>query len=149
MLFKDHFGCIVCTIVMLVLGAAMAVVGSAASGTPLTYVGFMHSWGAAFVFNYIAAILLPVADWANAFCRLCKARPGTLVFQLLNTLVLNGVFVTCVTLGMMTVNVGFNEMYWPAFFHMFPILFAAGYVVAFFTGMIAAKIAMAITGPIK
>lgn len=141
MLFKDHFGCIVCSIVMLVLGAVMAVVGAVATNTPLTYASFMHSWGAAFVFNYLAAILLPVADWANAFCRLCKAKPGTLLFQVLNTLILNSIFVICVTLGMMTINVGFNEMFWPAFFQMLPILFVAGYFVAFFTGMIAAKLA--------
>ena len=147
MIFKDHFGCIAGSIVMLVLGASMAVFGAVVSGTPLTYVSFMHSWGAAFVFNFLAAIIFPAGQWANAFCRLCKAAPGTLLSQALNTLVMNGVYVTCVTLGMMTVNVGFNAMYWPAFFQLYTILFIGGYCVAFLTGIVAAKIAGKIVGP--
>lgn len=147
MLYKNHFGSIVCSIVMLVLGGTMAIVGNIVTGAPITYVGFMQSWGAAFVFNYIAALILPVGLLADKFCVLCKALPGTLKYQLLSVLIQNGIFVTCVTLGMMTINVGFNEMYWPAFFQMYPILFVVGYIVSFFVGMFASKIAAKITTP--
>ena len=146
MLFKDHFGCIVCTIVMFVLGAAMALVGLLCAGDPLTYAGFMRSWGTAFVFNTIAALLFPVASWAERFCRLCKTKPGTIGYQLANTLIMNGVFVTFVTVCMMTVNVGFSKMFWPAFFGLYPILFVLGYIVSFLVGIPAAKIAMKIVG---
>ena len=145
MLYKDYFGSIVCSIVMIVLGGTMALVGNLVTGTPTTYVGFMQSWGAAFVFNYIAALLFPVGLWAHKFCCLLKAEPGTLKYQLLSVLVQNGIFVTCVTLGMMTINVGFNEMYWPAFFSVYPIFFVVGYIVSFFVGMFASKIAAKIT----
>lgn len=141
MLFKDYFGCIACTIVMLVLGAAMALVGCIGSGAPVTYGAFMQSWGTAFVFNVIGSLIFPTAAWAERFCRFCKTKPGTISYQLANTLIMNGVFVTFVTLCMMTVNVGFNEMYWPAFFKMYPILFVMGYVVSFLVGIVAAKIA--------
>ncbi len=145
MLYKNYVGSIVCSMVMLVLGGTMAIVGNLVTGAPITYVGFMQSWGSAFVFNYIAALLLPVGTWADAFCRLCKADPATLKYQLLSVLIQNGVFVTCVTLGMMTINVGFNEMFWPAFFQMYPILFVVGYIVSFCVGIAASKIAMKIT----
>ena len=145
MLYKDHFGSIVCSIVMFVLGGTMSIVGNLVTGAPITYVGFIQSWGAAFVFNYIAALIFPVGQWAHAFCTLCKAEPETLKYQLLSVLVQTFVFVTCVTAGMMTINVGFNAMYWPAFFQMYPILFVVGYIVAFFVGMVASKIAAKIT----
>lgn len=146
MLYKDHFGSIVCSIVMLVLGGTMAVVGNLVTGAPITYVGFIQSWGAAFVFNYLAALIFPVGVLAHKFCCLCKAEPGTMKYQLLSVLIQNGVFVTCVTLGMMTINVGFNEMYWPAFWSMYPILFVVGYVVSFFVGIVASKVAAKIVG---
>ena len=144
MLFKDHVGCIICVIVMFILGAAMAIVGALVSGQPITYVSFMHSWGTAFLFNVIAAMILPVAEWGFALCKKVGLKPGSAGELLLSTLVLNGVFVTCVTLGMMTVNVGFNGMYWPAFIHLWPILFVAGYIVALISTIIAGKIAASI-----
>lgn len=141
MLFKDHFGCIVCTLVMFALGAAMALAGSICTGAAITYAGFMQQWGTAFTFNMIAALLLPVGAWADKICRLCKTRPGTLGYQLIDTLVKNGIFVTFVTLCMMTVNVGFNKMYWPAFWSVYPVLFVLGYIVSFLVGIPAAKLA--------
>lgn len=141
MLYKDYFGSIVCSIVMLILGGAMSIVGILATGAPITYVGLIQSWGTAFLFNYLAALLFPVGKWAHACCVFCKANPNSLKYQLISVFVQTFVFVTCVTAGMMTVNVGFNEMYWPAFFQMYPILFTSGYVVAFFVGMFASKIA--------
>lgn len=141
MLFKDHFGSIVCSIVMFVLGGTMAIVSSLITGAPITYAGFLQAWGAAFVINYIAALIFPVGEWAHKICCMLKLEPNSLVYQLVSVFVQTAVFITWVTLGMMTINVGFNEMFWPAFFSVYPILFGIGFVVSFFVGMVAAKIA--------
>lgn len=144
MLFKNHVGCIVTSIVMLVLGLSMAIVGALASGQPITFAGTVTTWGCAFVINYLAALIFPVDVWGAALAGKLGQKPGSLGFAFINTLVSTFVFVTVVSLGMVFIQVGPGPMYWVAWRSLYPILFGAGLVIAFIVSLIAMKIAMGI-----
>lgn len=144
MLFKDHMGCIVTSIVMLVLGLSMAIVGNIASGQPMTFTGIITTWGCAFTINYLAALLFPVDLWGAKLCAKLGLKPGSLGFGLICTLVSTFVFVTVVSLGMVFIQVGPGPMYWKAWSSLYPILFGVGFVIAFIVSQFAMKAAAAI-----
>ena len=106
MLFRNHVGCIVTSIVMLVLGLSMAIVGTLASGQPMTFAGIVTTWGTAFTINYLAALIFPVDVWGGFAASKLGCKPGSLGFGLINTLISTFVFVTVVSLCMVFVQVG-------------------------------------------
>lgn len=107
MLFKDHFGMVLSTIVMLILGFCMSIVGIIVSHAPVSALAIFSGWASSYLINTIAAIILPVPDWGFAFAvKLCKAKQGTVKFILLNGLIMAVVYVTIISLGMTLINVG-------------------------------------------
>ena len=147
MLFRNHVGCIVTSIVMLVLCLSMAIVGTLASGQPMTFAGIVTTWGTAFTIHYLAALIFPVDVWGGFAASKLGCKPGSLGFGLINTLISTFVFVTVVSLGMVFVQVGPGPMYWPAWRGLYPILFGVGFVIAFIVSQFAMKIALKIVRP--
>lgn len=141
-MFKDYFGVVASTIVMLIVTSCMTIISLFCSGTPFTLVSFFTGWANAFLINMLAAIILPVNDWGYAFAvKLCKAKPGSMKFTLLNAFVLNGVFATVITLGATAISVGLTSGFFKAWISLYPILIACGYVLTLIASSIAQPIA--------
>lgn len=144
MLFKTHAGCIITCIVMLVLGASMALIGTLAAGQALSWAGFFTTWGSAFTINFLAALVFPVDAWGATLARALHAKPASFPWAMICTLVSTFVFVTIVSLGMTLLQVGAGPAFWPAWLHLYPILFGAGYVIALVVSIPAARAAQKI-----
>ena len=129
---------------MLVLGASMALIGALVTGQPLTGAGFFTTWGSAFTINYLAALVFPVDAWGAALARVCKTKPGGIAFALISTLVSTFVFVTIVSLGMTLIQVGATPVFLSAWLSLYPILFGAGFVIAFIVSALAMRLAQKI-----
>jgi hypothetical protein len=128
MFLKNHFGLIAGLLTMMVLGFAMAIVGTFATGAPFTVAGIFRTGSSAFMINLITALILPVDSWAFAACR--KLKPGSLPFLLLSTLIRNAVYVTAVSIFMVALETGFGPIFPKAWISLYPILFIAGYIVS-------------------
>ncbi len=144
MLFKNYLSSIVTSIIMLVLGACMALVAILYTHQPLAFSNFFVTWGSALTINYLASLLFPAGLWAEKLCATCKAKPGTIGFLLLNSLVSTFVFVTLVSMGMTALQTGFTQAFWAGWLHVYPILFGAGYVVATIASPFVMKLAIKI-----
>jgi hypothetical protein len=59
-------------------------------------------------------------------------------------LIVTFVYVAAVSFGMTVMSVGFNGMLIPAWLHIYPVLFAGGYIVSLFTMPAAVKLASAL-----
>ena len=141
-MFKDYFGIVASTIIMLIVTSCMTMISLFCSGASFTLVAFFTGWANAFLINMLAAIFLPVNDWGYAFAvKLCKATPGSAKFTLLNTFVLNGVFATIITLGATAINVGMTSIFFKSWIELYPTLIVCGYVLTLIASSIAQPIA--------
>lgn len=146
MIFKDYFGMIMSTIVMLILGLCMSVIGPLCSSVPITLMTVFTGWANAFLINTIAAIVLPVSDWGFAFAvKTCKAEPGSMKFTLLSGVVMAVVYVTIISLGVTLINVGPVPVFFMAWISTYPIMLICGYVISVLATLIAQPIAAKIT----
>ena len=142
MLFKDYTGSIVASLVMLVEGAAMALVAMTVTGETITLASFFTTWAKAFTINYLAALFIPASDWGAALCRKLKLEPGSVPFVLVNNIVVTAVYVTVVTAGMVLLAVGPAPVFGQVFIHLWPLLALAGYIVANIVTFIGVKFAV-------
>jgi hypothetical protein len=129
---------------MIVLAVAMALVGSLYTGSEIVPKALLTAATGAFLINFITSLVIPAPKLGGSFAKLCGADEGTKKHYFLLTLVVTFIYVTVVSFGMTLMSVGFNEALVPAWTHIYPVLFGAGYVVALVTMPFAVKLASAL-----
>ncbi|MDR1509283.1 MAG: hypothetical protein LBS53_06555 [Synergistaceae bacterium] len=132
---------------MMVLAAAMALVGALYTGSEITPKALLLTAVSAFLINFVTSLIIPASKLGESFAKTCGASVGTKKHYFLVMLVVTFIYVTVVSLGMTAISVGLNETFIPAWLHMYPVLFGAGYVVALLTMPLAMKLTSALLQP--
>ena len=129
---------------MIVLAIAMALVGLLFAGAEVTLMDLSLMALRAFIINFVTSLVIPAPKLGESFAKACGASAGTKKHYFLLMLVVTFIYVTVVSFGMTAMGVGFNETLIPAWLHIYPVLFAAGYGVALLTMPFAVKLASAL-----
>jgi uncharacterized membrane protein YhaH (DUF805 family) len=134
---------------MIVLAAAMALVGALYTGSEITPKALFLTAVSAFLINFVTSLIIPAPKLGASFAKSCGAGEDTKKHYFLVMLVVTFIYVTAVSLGMTAISAGLNETFIPAWLHIYPVLFGAGYVAALLTMPPAMKLASAMIPPIE
>lgn len=109
------------------------------------------NFGLAYVISFFVGMFVPVGKWGFGFAMACKAKPDTLKFGLLVTVVINFVYVLVNSLILTFVNVILLAhapiiAYFIGIVSTFVQLYIVGYIVSFLWNGPAEKIARNICG---
>lgn len=140
MISKKYFGLVMGTWLMLALALAMSIVVQLMSTGKISFFPLMIMAVEAFVVNFIAGLFIPASRIGDKFSTRCGAKEGTFKFVAISTLLVDAIFVTIVSFAMTLINVGFTPALIPAWFSVYPIVFAVGYIVALAFTPIALKL---------
>lgn len=105
---------------------------------------FILDWLLAFAINYVIGLLVPtfkIAAWLASKMKIDVKRQA---FKILLTLINSFVFVTGISTVMFLIKVGFNQMFWQAFFKTYPFTL----LIAFIVGLLVAPISSALTNKV-
>ncbi len=156
--FKNHFGMVISIINSIVISFVMAIAAIFVAHLDFSIPQIIKNWGASFLVIIIANMILPITEWAEAFCGKVGTKRGSLAHGLLHSAFTSfffNLFATCV---LVAINIydnpeierafagghlpfkSIHEMYLVDIMRDLPVM----YVISFLTSFIVTKFAVSI-----
>lgn len=92
---------------------------------------FLAGMFQAFCINYIAGLMLPVAQAGMAAANGLHLKEGTLPHKLVRVFVINAIFVTIISFTMVLIDLGPVPEIFPIWWNSYPILHIVGFCSSF------------------
>lgn len=140
MISKKYFKYVIIFWISLFVVTIMSVAMSLIKTGTIIFSGLLKKISIGFVIAYIASLLVPTVKWANHFALICKTKPGTIAYSLLENVIHTLFFGTLMTFVFTALSIGFSEYYLKACIHELPLGLLVGYIVGYIVSPIALKL---------